>query len=430
MQQFHVLPVTSARLRMRICEWTVRTRDLVLFALMACLMWAASLTLFGAGDEADPSSYFALRHQVAGVCVLILLLANAGRLQVLTRWPRNSLIMVFWICLTVACVVSSFYQLDEFAIIATLWSLVGVPCIFYALLPASHGNLMQLAIYAYLVSHLPYLIASLLYHPIVVPYRGVFPSPNQFGGITAAMAACMLAILHSSIKRKASVMRITTTLALIAGLSTLTLLSASRTSLVALLASYVLVLGALLYDRTTRSNLVVSAMLVSLLIPLVRLDGKSLGVSIYEKHMARTSILIGRGDIWSTALADTSLLGHGRHYFSSTVGLGAHNSVVDVLGRHGIVAAFALLGLAVTSVLGALSYAIKRLPYDPYALAPLVLIATFWIMSMAEGMFGSIGKGVTLLTFASIGVVMHSQGGRSPRVNICPSARWHRTIST
>lgn len=387
------------------CRLLLCRRGTLAFAILACMMGAASLTLLDNADDLGRTAHASLRYRIIGGALLFLVCMNAGRLQVLTRWPKHSRIMLFWMLFAVSWLASAFFYLDSVDIVSGLWLTLGVPCVFFAMLPCTHSNLAQMAVYAYLASQLPYVIMSLLYCPIVVPYQGIFPGPNQLGVTTAAMAACMLVIFYSCIRRKARLMRIAIAIALTAGLVMLTLLSRSRTALTALVLAHVVVSGALLYGKNARNKLV-PFLLLSLLVPFVPFRGKALGVYVCEKHVTRTSLVTGRRSIWLPVLADTTVVGHGKYYFATVVGHGSHNSIVEALGKHGLVAAIALLGVAITSVFGALRFALRQRYCDPYALAPLVIIVTFWAMAMTEGMFGAVGKGMTLLMFVNIGIVM------------------------
>jgi O-antigen ligase len=116
--------------------------------------------------------------------------------------------------------------------------------------------------------------------------------------------------------------------------------------------------------------------------------------------------LSGREDIWIKTFADMRLLGNGNDYFESNFGLGAHNSIITALGVNGVIAALLMSVLAIFSLFYAYVYFKNSSKKDDYAIAPLIINICFWILSMGEGMFGSLGTAITIAYVLSLGIMM------------------------
>ena len=114
----------------------------------------------------------------------------------------------------------------------------------------------------------------------------------------------------------------------------------------------------------------------------------------------------GRDDIWAKTLIDMKLLGNGEKYFETNFDLGAHNTIVHIIGVNGIIAEMLMVSFALVSFYYAAIYFRKHWQKDRYAIAPLVFMTCFWTLSMGEGMFGSLGNAMTLAYMLSVGVIM------------------------
>ena len=116
--------------------------------------------------------------------------------------------------------------------------------------------------------------------------------------------------------------------------------------------------------------------------------------------------LSGRDRIWGQTLDESDLLGHGSKYFQLNFGLGGHNTIIEVIGQNGIIAANLLVAFAIASFFYTYAYFKTYAKEDCAAIAPFLITVCFWFLSMAEGMFGSLGNAMTLAYMLSIGIVI------------------------
>ena len=213
------------------------------FAAMVCIMGAASLHSLAESETVVSNYLVPFRHYLIAAGLGVLLAVHLNRMGLLTRTPWLSPLGLPWTCFALCHLASSLFHLDGYDTLFGFWFLLGVPCLFFALLPQTHPTLMEIGLLAFVASHLPYLLASLFFTPVVTPYRGVFANPNSLGIVAACIAVSMLCLLCSQTKRNVSSPYVAVLLFSILGLLTLVLLSGSRTSLVALIAA-ILVFGA------------------------------------------------------------------------------------------------------------------------------------------------------------------------------------------
>jgi len=116
------------------------------------------------------------------------------------------------------------------------------------------------------------------------------------------------------------------------------------------------------------------------------------------------NLLTGRTYIWGKVIQDVSILGNGPTYFSDAIGKGAHNSILHVTAVFGIFAGLFISLFYLASVFASLNYSLHR--HTQYSNVPLTVVVAFFLLSMAESMFGIIGKSITLVFFNIIGVLI------------------------
>jgi O-antigen ligase len=100
------------------------------------------------------------------------------------------------------------------------------------------------------------------------------------------------------------------------------------------------------------------------------------------------------------------LLGRGDQYFEKNFGLGAHNTIIHILGVNGSLSVILIILFTIMTFYYASMYFKRNRRKDPYAIAPFLFITCFWILSMGEGMFGSLGNAMTLAYLLSIGMII------------------------
>ena len=120
------------------------------------------------------------------------------------------------------------------------------------------------------------------------------------------------------------------------------------------------------------------------------------------------SLLSGRDIIWNRIIDDISLLGHGTKYFNDVIGIGAHNSILEVVGNFGVIAGILISLIYITSIMISIKYGIINRSLD-YFYLPIIVTMTFFILSMTESMFGVIGKSMTLVFLNILGLLMNEK---------------------
>lgn len=116
-----------------------------------------------------------------------------------------------------------------------------------------------------------------------------------------------------------------------------------------------------------------------------------------------TTILSGREQVWLKVIKDTSWAGHSKDYFESNVGIGSHNSFIEVLGFYGPIACIVIV---LFSIICFLEFYFNRKYFtEPFRFLFINVFMVFYIFSSAEGMFGSLGKGIQLFFFTILGLM-------------------------
>jgi O-antigen ligase len=139
------------------------------------------------------------------------------------------------------------------------------------------------------------------------------------------------------------------------------------------------------------------------------LDAVVQGIGIgYANKLESNDTFNGRSYIWGKTLQDSRLFGYGSNdYFTQKFDLGGHNSLIDILGQNGLIAAYLMIIFAILSLYYAYRYFREQTMVNPYAIAPLIIGIMFWTVSMAESMFGALGRGLTIAYLLSIGLMLH-----------------------
>lgn len=264
---------------------------------------------------------------------------------------------------------------------------------------------------ALFIGHFPYIVVSLWLHPLTTSlYRGVFANSNQMGFTSAVMAAGIFILLITALSAKKSVWYVSLIILLLIGIFIMILVANSRTSMLAFFAMFsIFVWNSVLNLKGLFKITVITTAIVSTILFLAGEQTQLLWKNIELGFIAKirgNETLSGREDIWGKTLDDINLLGHGSDYFELNFGLGGHNTIIDILGKNGIIAAYLILCFAIASFLYAYLYYKNYAKEDHYAIAPLVITTCFWILSMGESMFGSLGSAMTLAYMLSMGVVM------------------------
>lgn len=383
-------------------------RQIVIVILLSVLLGGASLVNLGSSDMPLDPAILKLRYVMVGASILILLLMSG--LNKLNFSSKALPILLLWILFSLALVASGIANNDSSVVRDGFWLMLGTNLIFFYAIP----NLMKeqanlLLGLALFLGNVPYIVTSLVSHPLTtLRYKGVFANSNQMGLIGTTVAAGILIMLSGALSAKKSSSYVWAIILLLLINFYVILCANSRTSILAFCAMFGLFLyqflsnPAVLYKIGTIFIVIFSCTAV---ISTEQINGvlKEVDEILGDKVQGGLS---GRDDIWKQTLNDSTLLGYGSDYFEFNFGMGGHNSMIEILGQNGIIAAYFLIFFAVASFYYAYRYFKNYAKKDRCAIAPLIIAACFWILSMGEGMFGSLGTGMTLAYMISVGIVM------------------------
>jgi O-antigen ligase len=388
-------------------RYKVNRRNRLIVILLAVLFGGASLTNLGNAEFPLDPAIATLRLVMIGTVLLFFAVISGAEML---NMPTKPLPLTFlWAIFSFVLILSGFANNDLTILRDGFWFLIAIPVIFFNALPKlmkkSANILITLGL---LLGVSPYIVLSLLLHPVWQSdskiYSGIFPNSNQLGFTAAMMSSSffILAIGFLFSKKKSfqsSVVNASLILCFV-----VILISNARTSLVAFLAMSLLMFWKVFQ---TGRNIVI-AVIAGMVISAVSLFLNSQNPWLFERinEIQGKDALSGRDDIWAKTILDLKLLGNGEQYFETNFGLGAHNTIIHILGVNGLIAAMTIVLFAIVSFYYAVLYFKKHYQEDPYAIAPLVFITCFWMLSMGEGMFGSLGNAMTLAYMLSIGVII------------------------
>lgn len=383
------------------------SKEIIVTILLSVLFGGTSLVGLGNADMPLDPAILRLRYLLVGSSLIIAIVISPFK-----KWgfPRKSLpLLALWGLFCLGLVISGLANNDSTPVRDGLWLMIGVPIIFFNALPKvmneNAGLLMGLAL---VLGHLPYIITSLVVNPPINPslYRGVFANSNQLGFTSSTIVAGLLILSIGTLpptKRDIRyILPLVLSLAVVLGII---VLANSRTSQIVCLAMFAIFAWQLFHYPKLVMKIVLTVSATALLIILLaseRIDSMFKNTNNLEAKQG----LSGRDYIWGKTLDDSNFLGHGSNYFHSNFGMGGHNTIIEILGQNGIIAAYLLIIFAAASLLYAYGYFKKHRKQNSYAIAPLLITVCFWISSMAEGMFGSLGNAQTLAYMLSVGIVI------------------------
>lgn len=353
--------------------------------LLALLFGAASLGTLGQDLVFMNRSLAHVRYLVIASSLIALLLINLltrTNVRIYKISSRSLVILLFWFTFGLMCVISAFSNGSRLG--ASFWYLIGIPLVFFFMLPRLFGDRVDKAInIALIIGHLPYVIISILKFPVTYPYKGVFHNPNSMGVTCASIACGLFGLLSGTVWRRPSIGQLAFCNILLGSCFVFVLLSGSRTSL----AGFLAMLLAFLWGLGTKERLRALATIIVTLLVFVGLGGllgnqflRDTVAGIVEKATYKRSIgvpLSGREYIWRQTLDDVALLGHGPSYFGNTFGLGAHNSLIGIVGIYGPVAAILLLGFALAALYASFRVSLIADRECPLRGTPLIVMIGF-----------------------------------------------------
>ncbi len=384
-------------------------QNTIVTVLLALLFGGSSLINLGNADYPLDPSILRLRYILFSVSLIILLVMSPLKIWSL---PNRPLPLIFsWMSFSFFIFLSGSANDNFLAIRDGIWFLFGIPIFFFRTVPSlmnKHSNLLiSLGLF---IGVFPYIIASLVLNPVwqfqEKVYRGVFANSNQLGFMAAVMSASIFIFLISLISKKSSFINIFIVYLLLLFSLVLILLANARTSLLGFLAMHFILLIKVLQKPNYVIFLSIAVMALILLALLVIPAEQTTLLLNQIGQIQEKNSLSGRDYIWSQTITDMQLLGHGSDYFEVNFGIGGHNTLIEILGTTGIIPTCFITCFAIASFFYAYSYFQKHEKEDTYASTPLVITTCFWVLSMGEGLFGSLGSAITIAYMLSVGVLI------------------------
>jgi hypothetical protein len=388
-------------------SYKIKRKNRIIVVLLAILFGGASLTNLGTlYDPLDPA-IAVLRFAMIGIALMFFAIISGSELLNIPTKPFP--LTFLWTVHSLVFILSGFANNDLASLRDGFWFMIVVPVIFFNALPKlMKGSANILITLGLLLGVSPYIIFSWAFQPVWQSdsriYSGIFPNANQLGFTAAAMSSSLFVLAIGCLfSKKDSFQLLLVNISLVACLMTIMLANA-RTSLVTFFVMSLLLLWQLF--QSTRN--IVMAAIAAFAIGMATVSISAQNPWLFERigDIQEKDALSGRDDIWVKTLLDMKLLGNGEKYFESNFDLGAHNTIVHIIGVNGIIAAMLMVSFALVSFYYAAIYFRKHWREDRYAIAPLVFMTCFWTLSMGEGMFGSLGNAMTLAYMLSVGVIM------------------------
>lgn len=387
-------------------------RELTSIVLLSVLFGSASLIGLGSAKVPIDPMFVRLRYIAVAVSLALILLLS----PMPTRWrlyKRVFPLVLSWLLFSFASLLAALANADAQLLLGSMWFLAGVPLLFFNVLPRVTGKRPSVLIaVALLLGHVPYVLISFWQYPAIsFPYGGVHPSTNQMGITGVMLATGAWVLLSVAVNSRQSTWLALFLCALLGSTLGLIVLSGSRTSLAVFLA--LLCVFALSLISRPQKLVQVSILLVTMAIVLLPFAGEEMRTlwnsmqRKFEIELGKGDLLSGRSYIWAETLSNVNLFGHGSGYFEAKFGLGAHNSIIQVLGESGIAATLAIVYFSIASIVYAYQYAKQNRLKKPDAFAPLIIITSLWALSLGETMFGLIGRGITLACLLSVGILIN-----------------------
>lgn len=385
-------------------------KQLITLIILAILFGSVALTNLGSSDFPLDPSIQKLRLSIIFIALLLFTWISDFDIW---GFPRKNLpLIVVWLLLGFISVISGIVNNDLTSIKDGIWQTIVTPKVFFYLLPKlmkQYANLL-LAI-SLSLGLIPYIFISLWIQPISIDigdfssYSGVFPNANQLGFTSLSIASGLFIILIGSFSKQKKLWYTIPIILLLIILFFIILLSNSRTSLIAFLFMLLVLIWWLTQKPSILIKMVAS---IAVVFSTIFFSGyKQLDILWYSlEQLDKKEGLSGREDIWSKTFEDMRLLGNGSDYFESNFGLGGHNSIITALGVNGVISALLMSVLAIFSLFYAYFYFKAASKKDDYAIAPLIITICFWVLSMGEGMFSSLGTAMTIAYILSLGIIM------------------------
>ena len=388
-----------------------------LHKLVLTLFVAGLIAVLSSSAMYNPYSPPTYRLPVAGALLTLILLLSGFRIGKFSMWRLISLFV--WTGFAIMSFLSAMNHRDP--LLPEAWLFFGVPLIIFTAFPRTanrYGIIMVLS--ATVLAFGPFIAASLILHPVYMPYAGVFVNTPMFGMIMATFSAALFSLLRGALNhRKMNFINLVWECMLGFGIVVsfiLILFSGSRTGFTSFVTIYLIFVGSLFFDISKNRVAIMLAVtgfvaIFGYLLYSLAMDasGNSVMDTLVRKFLNKTvqgDVLGGRVNIWKGAVEDIKILGMGASFFYD---MPAHNDYVMILATKGPVTVFFAIAVRILALYLALRWTFFGIRQDGYALGPLLMIINFLILGLAENAGGTLGNGINM-TFLLMAGILFNQG--------------------
>ena len=387
-------------------------KQIILIGIVALLIGTLHIFVL---DPLHPSPYRPLMAMVI-----------AGMLMLMTGWqiglisPRKLLMLFFWTGFATISLVSALLKGDS--IVAELWQMFGIPAVIFTAFPmltGRHGNIVIL--FGMLIGFAPYMIVSVLQHPLEYPYKGIMDNPNAFGMVAAMLLAVCYSLLRGVLNEAGSkqYFRVGSLVLLIFGLHALILASYSRTCFVVGGMLFLIFIWSLAKEssRHRKALMVASVVFLTLgsgilfILSISPDTGSSLFVGLFGKNAmkaANEDLLSGRSYVWEMIWKNRQLFGEGVEAMWNKYTFMPHNTYLWILGGKGPLALIFYLGTQLMGLYLSLRLVNRKIKDDGYVIGPFMVIVSYAIMGLTESVISVLGDGIQMSYLLMMGVLIHS----------------------
>lgn len=316
---------------------------------------------------------------------------------------KNWALLLLWFSFSIFTIISQSY--NGHLPLEGIAYLIFTPLIFFLIIPIVLDNPEEIIIKSAFISSFIYLIVSILYEPVRLgsSYYGITYNPNSIGQLSVQAAISIFCLFLNALNARRKMKSLMYLFLFVISIS-FTLFSNSRTSLlVVLIACFFTLILFIKINKFKLRKLIVPVFILTFIYFLKLRE--ILQVGIIDKFIRYSdNALAGRIGIWQNIINDITIFGHGPEYFKVYIGKGAHNSVLEIIGGNGIIAGIIITVFFLYSIVYSIKYAFDN-KGNNFFYVPFIITITFFILGMAESMFGMIGKGITLVYFNIIGLM-------------------------
>jgi len=382
-------------------------RQVIIAIALSVLFGGTSLISLGSYNIPLDPAVLKLRYLLVASSLLILILMSPFKQWGFHRQDRPLLLL--WILFGCGLLISGRANNDTTIFRDGLWQMIAVPLILFNAVPKAmkeNANLlMEMGLF---LGHIPYIVTSIVSHPPGngTLYRGVFANPNYRGLICATMSAGLFILLIGAWSKKKDGRYLLPISAALLSLFVLITLANSRTSMIVFLLMFSVFFSEFVKNSKAVKKMIAIASVAVTAVLLFGGEQIEAMHNILNNNFEAKEGLSGRDQIWGSTLDESDFLGHGSNYFTLKFGLGGHNTIIEVIGINGIIAGNLLIAFGIASFFYTYAYFKTYGKEDCAAIAPFLITVCFWFLSMAEGMFGSLGNALTLAYMLSIGIVI------------------------